>query len=96
MKKNTYKNITSPVFLGYYYKDEKNQDQKVKVRAMLKMFDQLGTAEDLKMKQAFPNVGDHVIAGELFSKSLDDVAKATFDFAENMLKLKPIYISNTW
>ena len=62
----------------------------VKVSAMLEMFDKLGTSANEKVKQAFPEAGEHVIACELTSGQLDDVKKATFDFAENILNLKPL------
>ncbi len=87
MKKETYKNVTTPVFLGYYYKDEEHQDQTVKVSAMLKMFDQLGTPEDKKVKVAFPNAGDHVIACELTSGAVDDVITETIKFGKEIMGL---------
>ncbi len=90
MKKETYKNITAPVFLGYYYKDKDNQDPIVKVSAMLKMYDQLSTAPDEKVKQAFPEADDHVIGCELYSGSLDAVISSTNKFAEEVLKLVPV------
>ncbi|VAW24832.1 hypothetical protein MNBD_BACTEROID01-2915 [hydrothermal vent metagenome] len=90
MNKETYKNVVAPVFLGYYYKDKENQDPVVKVSAMLKMYDELGTYPDKKVKQAFPNAGTHVIGCVLYSKSVDKVIAATFNFAENILKMKPV------
>lgn len=90
MKKETYKNVSAPVFLGYYYKDASNQDPTVKVSAMLKMFEQLGTAPDLKVKVAFPEAGDHVIACELTSGSFKEVIAETLKFGEEVLKLKPV------
>jgi len=39
--------------MGYYFKNEKFQDSVVSVEAMLKMFDQLGTPENLKVKRLF-------------------------------------------
>jgi len=90
MKKNTYKNVTAPVFLGYYYKDEENQDQTVRVDAMLEMFDELGTVTGEKVKQAFPEAGDHVIACELFSGCVDEVISATEKFGEDILGLDPV------
>jgi esterase/lipase len=89
MKKDTYKNVTVPVFLGYYYKDETNQDQTVRVDAMLEMFDELGTVHAEKVKQAFPEAGDHVIACELTSGCVDEVLAATEKFGENILGLEP-------
>jgi esterase/lipase len=90
MKKETFLKVNMPVFLGYYFKDEVNQDQVVRVDAMLKMFDQLGTPENLKQKVAFPEAGDHPIGCKLYSKSWQDVEKASFKFAEEKLSFKPI------
>lgn len=90
MKKETFAQINKPVFLGYYYKDEQNQDQTVRVDAMLTMFDQLATPENLKQKTAFPEAGDHPIGSKLFSKAWQDVEKASFAFAEEKLGLVPV------
>ena len=89
MTKETFSKINKPVFLGYYYKDEEYQDKVVKVDAMLKMFDELGTPENLKQKIAFPEAGEHPIASKLFSKSWQDVEKASYQFAEEKLGLIP-------
>jgi len=90
MNKSTFKNVTAPVFLGYYFKDEDNQDQTVRVDAMLKMFDELGTAPSQKVKVAFPEAGEHVIACELTSGCVNEVISETEKFAENILDLKPV------
>lgn len=90
MTKETFAKVNKPVFLGYYYKDEENQDETVKVDAMLKMFDQLGTPEKLKQKVAFPEAGTHPIGAKLFSKAWHNVEKATFIFAEEKLGLVPV------
>lgn len=88
MKKETYKNVVAPVFLGYYYKDKNNQDQYVKVDAMLKMYEQLGTMPEKKIKKVFPDAGEHVIACELTSGSLDEVISETIKFGEEVLMLE--------
>ncbi len=90
MKKSTYKNVTAPVFLGYYYKDEDHQDETVRVDAMLKMFDQLGTLPAQKEKVAFPEAGEHVIACELTSGCVDEVIAETIKFGTDILGLKPV------
>ena len=87
MKKETFSKVNKPVFLGYYYKDEENQDRVVKVDAMLKMYDQLGTPENLKQKLAFPEAREHPIGSKLVSKSWQDVEKACYEFAEDKLGL---------
>jgi len=93
MNKETFNRVTAPVFLGYYYKDKDNQDETVKVKPMLTMFDQLGTVNGSKIKVAFPEAGDHVICSELFSGATDDVLDETISFAKNILNLKPVRIS---
>ena len=90
MKRETYKHVTAPVFLGYYYKDDNNQDETVKVSAMLKMYDQLGTLPDKKREKAFPDAGDHVIACELTSGALEDVIAESIRFGSEVLNLKPV------
>ncbi len=88
MNKETFENVTAPVFLGYYYKDKEQQDHTVKVDAMLKMFDQLSTSPDKKEKEAFPEAGEHVIACELTSGCYKQVIAETIKFGEDILKLK--------
>ncbi len=90
MNKQTFKNVTAPVFLGYYYKDEEQQDETVRVDAMLKMFDELGTAPAQKVKKAFPEAGEHVIACELTSGCVNEVISESVKFAENVLELKQL------
>ncbi len=88
MNNQTFENVNEPVFLGYYYKDEKFQDDVVKVDAMLKMFDHLGS--ESKVKAAFSEAGNHVIANEITSDSYKEVIAETIKFGEEVLKLKPV------
>ena len=81
--------VKCPLFLGYYYKDEQNQDQTVEVKAALEMFQQVGTPTSAKKAQPFPEAGSHVIACDLTTKGFGDVAKATYNFAEEILKMTP-------
>lgn len=90
MKKETYENVMAPVFLGYYYKDESNQDEVVKVDAMLKMFKQLGTQPEYKTKVAFSGAGEHVIASDLTSGCVEEVISESIKFGIDVLKLKPV------
>ena len=90
MTKETFAKVDKPVFLGYYFKDEEHQDPTVKVDAMLKMFDELATPENMKVKVAFSEARCHPIACELFSKVWQDVEKASYQFAEEKLGLVPV------
>lgn len=86
----TFSKVKQPVFLAYYYKDEKQQDNVVRVDAMMKMFEQLGTDTDKKQKMAFPEAGTHVIGCKLLSGAWQDVEKGSFAFAEEKVGLKAI------
>lgn len=79
--------VKQPLFMGYYYKDEDNQDKVVSVAAMLDMYDALGTPAGRKRKMAFPNAGQHVIASHFTSGDLDGVYRETEKFIVDVLKL---------
>lgn len=87
MNKKLFNRVTTPVFLAYYYQDEDHQDGTVRVDAMLKMYDQLGTPQTLKQKRAF-NAGTHVIGCELFSKTQPEVQQACIQFTEAVMSTK--------
>lgn len=88
MKKTTFEKITCPVFLGYYYKNEEEQDKVVSVNAMQEMYYQLGTPADRKREIPFPNVGGHVMCYSLDSKDISGVERETFSFCEEVLGMK--------
>jgi pimeloyl-ACP methyl ester carboxylesterase len=87
---NIYAKITVPIWLGYYYKDEENQDKVVSVEAMLDMFDKVSTAANKKQKVAFPESGDHVIASHFTSKDITGVLRESDNFIANMLGLQAV------
>ncbi|MEQ8517461.1 MAG: acyl-CoA thioester hydrolase/BAAT C-terminal domain-containing protein [Cytophagales bacterium] len=91
MNTAVFKEVKQPVFMGYYYKTEKEQDKVVSVKAALRMFEELGTIEENKVKIPFPLAGHHVIASRHQSKDLKTVEKETYKFAESILGLTPQY-----
>lgn len=90
MHEGTFSKVEQPVFLAYYYKNEEEQDPVVSVSAMLEMYDQLGTPEGRKRKQAFPEAGDHVIGSRHRTESYAEVLEATCRFAEETLGMQPV------
>lgn len=90
MNKQTFQAVKQPVFMGYYFKNEEEQDQIVSVPEMLNMFDLLGTPQEKKVREAFPGAGHHVIASSYKSRDVESVKKSTYQFAEEVLHLKPI------
>ncbi|WP_194774329.1 alpha/beta hydrolase [Pararhodonellum marinum] len=89
MKPATYQKIHQPYFLGYYYADETNQDDVVSVPAMLEMYEEVQTPENLKVKIAYPESKNHVIASRITSEDWESVCEDTKNFLENIAGVSP-------
>ncbi len=90
MTVENFNKVKQAFLMLYYYKNEEEQDQTVSVDAMKKMFQQLGTPEDKKRAIALAETGHHVIANSIFSKDVDNVEKACYDFADEILNMKAV------
>lgn len=91
MNKSTFEKVKCPSLTLYYYKNEQEQDPTVKVSAMLKMNEQLGTPDSLKVAVPVPNAGFHVMGSYLVSKDLETVSAEAKKFAIEKLGMKPIH-----
>ena len=89
MKESTFKKVTQPTLLLYYFKDDDHQDDVVKVSAMKRMFNQLATPDSLKRQIALPNAENHVLASPIKSKDVESVKKEIEKFTIEILKLSP-------
>jgi pimeloyl-ACP methyl ester carboxylesterase len=90
MLPETFAKVKQPTLLLYYYKDQIHQDSVVRVDAMLKMFDELGTTAALKRKQAMPNAGHHVIGSYIKSNDVEGVQKQVALFMKEVLKIDQV------
>lgn len=81
--------VTCPVWSGFWYRDEENQDPTVKVSAIKEMHSALGTPAHLQAAVAFPYAETHVIACDLLSRSVDEVMRAAENFAVEVMEMKP-------
>ena len=90
MVPETFRKITCPFFLGYYYKDETEQDRVISIPRMLEMYDHLGTPDLLKRKVTFPDAGNHVIGSHIRSAHWPRVMEATDSFMREILHLEPV------
>lgn len=90
MNADTFQKIKTPLFLAYYFKNEEEQDFVVSVPKILEMYEQVSTPENLKVKKAFPESGDHVIASEITSKDWEGVLEETILFLENVVGVKKV------
>ena len=87
MTKKTFEKVHQPTLMLYYYKDEVHQDSVVRVDAMLKMFDQLGTPSNLKRSVAMPKAGNHVIGSFIKSKDIEGVEREVEKFMVEVLQI---------
>lgn len=88
MKKETFKKITLPVYLGYYYKNEEEQDPVVSVPAMLTFYEDIGTPKKLKRRIAFSNAGTHVISSIYKNENWVDVERSIDKFLTEIVIIK--------
>jgi esterase/lipase len=86
MTKETFEKIECPTFIGYYYKNEEEQDKVVSVPRILEMYEQLGSTK--KRKVAFADAGVHAIASDLFSRTTQVISDSTYAFADSVLGVK--------
>jgi pimeloyl-ACP methyl ester carboxylesterase len=91
MVPETFTKIKQPALMLYYYRDSIHQDSVVKVSAMKKMFEQLGTPVELKREKAMPNTGDHVIGGYIKS---NDVAGVEVEITKFMMEVLGLPLKN--
>ncbi len=87
MIESTFNEVTCPVFSGFYYKNEIEQDQVVSVYHMREMFTKLSTKKKLKEQKSFPNAEKHEIASRMANKNYLEVKESTVIFLKRVLNL---------
>lgn len=87
MTTETFKKVTCPVMLNYWYKNDTIQDKVVSVKAMNIMYDALGTAPDKKIKTVYPNAKNHVLASPILGNEVQLVQQNTIAFLKNIVKI---------
>jgi alpha-beta hydrolase superfamily lysophospholipase len=90
MNTATFAKVKQPILTLYYYKDQNNQDQVVKVSAMKEMMEQLGTPPEQKKMIAIPEAGNHVLASPIQSKDIVSVERETSFFMKETLHLQAV------
>ena len=84
MNSETFSKVKQPTLVLYYYKDEQNQDNVVKVSGIKKMFAAISTPDSLKKMVAIPNAGSHVLASPIVSMDIVSVEKETAAFIKSI------------
>lgn len=89
MTEETFSQVQQPVFNGYYFKNEKEQDQVVDIDAIREMHTQLSTPDSLKVLHAFPEAGNHVLASPIKSGDVEGVERAVTEFLSTAVGMTP-------
>lgn len=82
MTEEIFEDVRCPVYCGYYYKNEDEQDPVVSVSAMLEFKEEISTSEDDYEFEAFPNANDHVICSSYKTENWKTVEDEVWDFIE--------------
>jgi pimeloyl-ACP methyl ester carboxylesterase len=80
MKDELFQNVNCPVFTGFYYKNKRQQDKVVSIKAIRNMISNIGTSSAKVLFSNFPAAKSHVICNSLVSKSVDNVIRKTKHF----------------
>jgi len=90
MTDENFKKIKVPYFIGYYYKNEEEQDKIISTKRIQEFNELTQTPESQKRLMPFPNVNAHVVCSPFMSQDLETVRKETFKFAEEILNLNVV------
>lgn len=90
MTSETFQKIEQPLFVGYYYKNEEEQDFVVETAVIPPFVESTSTPDVQKRLVAFPDVGTHVMPCYLQSKDLESVKQETFKFIEEVIGIQAI------
>jgi esterase/lipase len=80
MKAELFARVKVPTFIGYYYKNRKEQDRVVSVDAIKNMYAQLGTSHSQKLLRNYPEAGTHVISSGLLSRNIEELKNDSIRF----------------
>lgn len=84
MHPSLFRQIECPVFVGYYYKNRREQDRVVSVDAIKNMITHLRSNAQTVHVSNFPNAKNHVICNALVSKSIQNVTLETENFLKSI------------
>ncbi|MEJ7644089.1 MAG: alpha/beta hydrolase [Chryseolinea sp.] len=90
MNKKLFQRIKQPSLSLYYFESEEKQDPQVKVSAILRMNEELGTPIDKKVAVNVPTAGAHVLGSWLTSNDVEGVYKEIEKFAVKTLRMDKV------
>jgi len=85
MTPELFSQVKQPALMLYYFKDPVHQDSVVKVDAMLRMFNQLGTPPNMKKAVPIPTAGNHVLGSYIKSADVGATEAEIESFLRSLL-----------
>ncbi len=82
--KKVIKEIKTPFYIGYYYKNDKQKDEIIDIEKIQFFADQVSTPEDQIKVSVFPNAGAHVIGSPFWNPNYLDVQKDIISFLDRI------------
>ncbi|MEO1436335.1 MAG: alpha/beta hydrolase [Bacteroidota bacterium] len=79
--------IEQPLYMAYYYKNDSLMDKTISIEAANHFFNTVGTPENQKVKEVFPEIGAHVMLSHLQAKDFQNIRESATAFARDVLKM---------
>lgn len=86
-KESIWKKLKTPVFVGYYHKNDQETDPTVSAPEIIRMAGLLGTPEALKQVENFPAAKAHVITSMHTSSIWTEVLAKSLTFTRKVLQM---------
>lgn len=87
MTEETYKNVTQPTYIAYYYKNEEAKDDVISIDEIANFAKHTGVPKEVLEIRPFDNAKGHVIASKYMNANWRDVQESIFGFCDNVLGL---------
>ena len=79
----------TPIFIGYYYKDETAHDKIISITAIHDFLDQIQTPSSQVRAIAYPDSPGHVIGSSYMNPHWESVQDSIYSFVEEVLQILP-------
>jgi pimeloyl-ACP methyl ester carboxylesterase len=89
MHRHTFARVTAPTWLGFYYRDEAQQDPTASVSAMRTMFEQLGTPAGQRQAVAFADAAHNLASTDRSPAAVDVLAQSQAFLRDRLERVVP-------
>ncbi len=90
MTEEVFKKINLPLFIGYYFKNEKEKDEIISIDAIKNFYETINTEDSKKRLKPFTTARGHVIGSHFMNQNWRDVQAEIFKFCDEVLNMRPL------